>query len=261
MAEELKGDCPFCEQKNVTIINSHIIPRWAHKRTRGDGSKGDPIIVYQDKSVQSGEQLAEPMLCSECDQTLGVFDKYAADLAYHRGTAGILKGCSIHSEPGESTMLGVLDASIDVDRLSRFAASVFWRGHIAKRTAKCDIGERHAQTLLRYLRREARFPCTLTLIAQVFVPDGPRRFVEGEAAWEPTTKAEEGSRVSDFMVCGLLFRLESGSARSEELNAICLQNTKTRTVAVTPSGRAGYLKRIAAAPAVGRGARRLAGLE
>lgn len=261
MGSEQRGNCPLCDRQSVPLIDSHVIPRWVHKRIRGDGQRGEQIIVTETSSVQCGDQLSEPMLCRDCDQQLGVLDNYAAQLAYRSGTARILNDCTIaERDPISGVSVAVLGGHVDVDQLSRFAASVFWRGHLARCAPRCDVGANHARRLRAYLRNERAFPPSLTLVLQVYVPDAQGKVIEAESSWEPNTQAREGSRLSDFMICGLLFRLESGSERSD-LQQLCLRNTARRAAIVTPSNRDAFLARIAGAPARGKGARRLARLD
>lgn len=254
------GTCPFCERAGVQLVDSHIIPRWAFRRVRGTGAKGDPILVSTEASVQTAKQMSEPMLCAPCDQALGVYDRCGANLAYRDGRAKVLDRCTAHAVPGESWQLGNFSESIDVDGLSRFGAAVFWRGHHARCTPRCNIGDSHARALRLFLRNQKPFPRTLTLTLTVYVGSGSGRNLAADSLWEPTSETEEGLRTSDFMACGLEFRLHSGASREEGILEICLQNSMSRAFVIAPTDRSQYLRRVAAVPVRGKGARRIAGL-
>lgn len=65
------GDCALCKNKNVELMQSHIIPKAVYRRTKAyENSRFrefyEPKVIYQD-----GEK--KPMLCHECEE---FFSKY-----------------------------------------------------------------------------------------------------------------------------------------------------------------------------------------
>ena len=66
-----RGDCALCKNKNIELMQSHIIPKAIYKRTKAyENSRFrefyEPKNIYQD-----GEK--KPMLCHDCEE---FFSKY-----------------------------------------------------------------------------------------------------------------------------------------------------------------------------------------
>lgn len=63
-----RGDCALCKNKNIELMQSHIIPKAIYKRTKAyENSRFrefyEPKNIYQD-----GEK--KPMLCHDCEEFL-----------------------------------------------------------------------------------------------------------------------------------------------------------------------------------------------
>lgn len=169
----------------------------------------------------------EHLLCGPCDEVLANDDNYVLDLTYIEGNAAILAGLAPIEEASEGlTSLCVLSASLDRQRICRFAASVLWRGHIASSVPDCDVGERYAADLRAYLRGQSAFPehLYLTLIVHLPAPDG--RNLVGELLQTPRSSHERGYYSHTFAICGLQFLLTAGKESPEPQRLLCLQRAR-----------------------------------
>lgn len=172
----------------------------------------------------SAPHLAEHLLCEPCDELLAHDDNYVLSLAYtEEGNAAILAGLEPVEDAGEGlATLCVLGPAIDRARLCRFAASVLWRGHIARSVPDCDVGDRYAADLKKHLRGEAGFPEHLyvTLVVHLPAPDG--RNLVGELIQTPRSSHQRGYYSHSFAICGLQFLLTAGKESPEPQRVLCL---------------------------------------
>ncbi|MFZ0051993.1 MAG: hypothetical protein WAK96_09465, partial [Desulfobaccales bacterium] len=176
------GTCKLCLTPDIELQESHIIPKWAYKRIRSEGSANNPnpITITSGQAVKISNQVTENMLCAICEQKVGRAEKYVGTLAY--GSDG---------EPVPLTLLGVptttIDRSIDpehvsisilnTDKIVYFASSVVWRAYIARRqdTGKPRLGQRYQEELRSYLYGSASFPKNARLIMGILLqpPNSP----------------------------------------------------------------------------------------
>jgi hypothetical protein len=64
--------CVLC-LRALPLIDSHFLPAGLYRRLRTPNEKNqNPILTSRVRAVQIGFQMAEPLLCSDCD---GLFSK------------------------------------------------------------------------------------------------------------------------------------------------------------------------------------------
>jgi hypothetical protein len=141
----IAGKCHLCDQIR-DLRDSHVWPKFAYKRFAADQSKGGRCADLS-KQRLSNEQYTRDWFCGECEQSMAVNEKYAAEF------------CSRIESDRTS------DQSYD-GRLLRFATSISWR------TLKYHTEEVHRGAIRsrwiaydywkRYLRgtRSGINPCT-----------------------------------------------------------------------------------------------------
>ena len=215
------GECRLCLAKGVELQNSHILPKWTYRRAFDKTAKGgaaNPIMMTNEVVIQTSEQATEPMLCFACEQLIGGDERYVADLAYRDGSLGLLGMIplssifKIYAEDLGVFVRGANIAALNCRAIARFAASVFWRAHVAVRpkVQALRLWNPQAESLRLFIRGEAVLPprMCVNMIA----------IVDGEAMTSvhstTTTFPSSGSRGEDgfhqFIAAGLLFNLAMG---------------------------------------------------
>jgi hypothetical protein len=176
----------------------------------------------------------EHLLCEACDELLANDDNYVLDLAYIDGNAAILGALVPVEDAGEGlTSLCVLNPEIDRKRLCRFAASVLWRGHIARSVPACDVGERYEEDLRQYLLGKADFPAYLylTLLVHLPAPDGQNLI--GNLFLTPRSARQRGYYSHSFAICGLQFLFTAGKESPSPQRSLCLHCAREPYVLAT----------------------------
>jgi hypothetical protein len=267
------GDCRLCGAVGVPLMDSHIMPKWAYRRTRDlTGAVGSPhpIQVKDGVAVQTSAQITEYMLCRGCEELLGRDENYVSKLAYQEdqtlGLAQYVREDAIFSR-GLRMLAGVRTRAVaishlDCQAIARFAASVFWRAHVV-RTQKFDglrLWKDQAEALSRFVRGERRLPDRMCLT--LFVPvDGAFALtgVFSSTLFTPATAVKGEDSAHQFLVPGLVFNLTTGSHSIPELCLACggsphaliqhwrsirvLQNAAEMIGAAEPKGRGARVAR------------------
>lgn len=228
------GDCRLCLTKGVKLQNSPILPKWTYRRafdkTQANGA-ANPIMLKNDVVIQTSEQAAEPMLCFACEQKLGPDENYVADLAYRDGVLGLLgvtpalSMFRVYAEDLGMFVRGANIAALNCQAIARFAASVFWRTHVAVRpkSQALRLWNPQAESLRLFIRGETPLPprMCINMIA----------IVDGEAMTSvhstTTTLPSSGPRGEDgfhqFIAAGLLFNLALGAHAIPRMCVACSQ--------------------------------------
>jgi hypothetical protein len=250
MANEI-GTCALCQTYNAELRESHIMPKWAYKRLRGNPSGGNPnpVVITNGVAAQVSNQVTEHLLCAECEQRLSVAEKYVSELSYRTdGTPTPLNTLGV--APGASSTDGMALASgkqLDFEKLTYFAVSVVWRAGVAKRsdTGKPKLGP-YADTMRRYLLGETPLPKSLS--AQLFVADvdagGSRPF--HNFATFPASKKEDGYYRHEFFVCGLLFQVAIGNQLPVGRLRMCLHHGSDKPIMILPPTDIGLSRTVGA---------------
>ena len=165
----------------------------------------------------------EHLLCDACTTLLAADDGYVADLAYRDGAAAILDELGhIESASEGVTSLCTLRASVDRQRICRFASSVLWLAHISQRVPECDVGERYAADLRAYLRRKSLFPDHLYLVLVVHLPALDGSNVLASQSHAPRSSRQRGYYSHMFANRGLQFVFTAGRESPEPQRVLCL---------------------------------------
>jgi hypothetical protein len=244
------GDCPLCGATGVSLCDSHILPKWGYRRardeTRANGSP-DPILFRTGGAVQTSFQIKEYLLCDNCEQRLGRDEDYVSRLAYQEnGTLGLiqqLKASAIlkrEGAPAGSYLRSADVGHLDCGAISRFAASVFWRAHVAKRErpASLKLWKPQSEALRQFVLAKSPLPRGMCLSLIVLVDGEDLTSVHSSTMTMPASGAKGDDSFHQFVVAGLLFHLTIGSFSSPGVCLVCghrhviFQNWKTVRVAM-----------------------------
>ena len=162
------GDCRLCGDEGVELRDSHIVSKAAYRRIL-DGPEDEPreskpVMVTRETSVLTNAQMHAHLLCPRCEGVFGDLEHYAFPLlAQGDGSFPWLA----QVRPAQRPEVGDSSA-LDVDRLSRFAVSLFWRLHVF-RERKVALGPYEPQ-FRAYLMGEAPFPTNASLVVSLLDP-------------------------------------------------------------------------------------------
>ncbi len=149
------GQCKLCGH-GCQLQESHIVPRWAYKRLHGDKARPtQPVQMINGVAVQMPKQIKEPLLCTMCEQEIGIVEKTVAGMV-----TGSHPFSSLFSSRSWDAKLGawLADASgVDFVTLCRFAVSIFWRASVASSVPKVRLGP-YDELCRGYLAGESPFP-------------------------------------------------------------------------------------------------------
>jgi len=188
------------------LIESHIVSQWVYRRILGYDSTGGShgVAVAAGRAGFSGKQVTKPLLCRPCEDRLGDWENHAArNVLQEDGVTFPALASAV--TVAKDTEIEVVDLSaLDLDKLTRFAVSVFWRADVAGSEPIVDLGD--AREPIRLYLLGAALPndieVILTLIHQT--PPGLPR-VDRLLVY-PETDTEQPQR-HEFIACGMHFTL------------------------------------------------------
>lgn len=159
MGEPVIGTCKLCGSVEVELRDSHIVPRWAYKRSRGgEGANQNPVVIRGETAMQISDQISEHLLCAGCEQRFGSVENTASKLAYQRdGSAPFLDSVGPVIAEADRTRFAE-PGRLPIGDLVYFGASVLWRGAIAKGVPNCRLGETYEAEFRAFLNGDTEFP-------------------------------------------------------------------------------------------------------
>jgi len=223
------GDCRLCPAVGVPLMDSHIIPKWAYRRAR-DPSRAngapDPVQIEEGAAIQTSTQIKEYMLCNDCEQRMGRDEDYVSRLAYQEdGTLGLTQNLPKGSmfRAGGPYARGVSLSHLDCSAIARFAASVFWRAHVAEKQkiSSLKLWKPQVEALRRYVLRERPLPYQMCLTVFALVDGEELTSVHSGTLTTPATAKRGDNSLHQFVVAGLLFNLTTGTQSTPRLCLAC----------------------------------------
>lgn len=142
------GICKYCG-KEKELIKAHIIPKSFYQLDKNNkyiGADVDGEVFSKD--VQNGIKDSN-ILCKECDNLLGEYDKYAKEILFDK----LPKHKKF--ENLEYHLLSIPENDFDYKRLRKFFISLVWRASISnnKYTESINLGK-YENIALKILKGE-----------------------------------------------------------------------------------------------------------
>jgi hypothetical protein len=110
------------------LIDAHIIPKGFGRFVRGDEHNVAVSLANADYAKPQLGQYDDQILCSACDNQLGVFDNYALQI------------CKAFSKNHRVIHDGVFELpNVDGDKFAKFVLAILWRGSISSRPDYTDV--------------------------------------------------------------------------------------------------------------------------
>jgi hypothetical protein len=242
------GKCALC-LRDEELQMSHLIPRALYVDLRTpELPNANPIFGLPEEQGPRQEQFVARLLCRDCEHKLSVNgEKWVLENGYRlKGPSRIYEALAAASAVPEYTSgtvyAGAEIAALDMDKLSYFGATVFWRASVGvwvlagKRRHFIQLGARYDETLRRYLLGDAPFPSCMVLWSAVCrTPEPP-----------PVITYPGGERVSDgcdsfyrhtFDISGLSYMLNVGNRVPAHIRDTCVITSPRRHIYFSPIER------------------------
>jgi hypothetical protein len=224
-----RGQCRLCGAEHVELRDSHILPRWAYKRMRDPRVRNpNPIRVGMGAPVQTSRQLTEHLLCSACEQKFSRDEDFIARLTRVADGRSHLSTLLGPRRRRPETELATADASaVEVESVTRFAASVLWRSHACRITDKVDLGP-YAETLRRYLHESEPLPPSLSLFVVYYEDAHASGSRLALVSMTPDVSRHENCRRYSFLVSGLQFVFHVGARIPDVYTRNCVIHSSAK---------------------------------
>jgi hypothetical protein len=167
------------------------------------------------------------LLCSDCEQRLGTDEQWVVEHCY-RGPGEFKLQTTLRRSPvverlTNGLVLSAVSPDVDLTKIARFAASIFWRasvhtwiihGHTLEGT---PLGKKYEEDFRRYILGEAHFPASTALWVGVSNEDNPALLVNA-----PVGAREATYHHHSFVIPGMVFDLFVGSRIPIHLERGCM---------------------------------------
>lgn len=220
------GKCALCPADNVELIDSHVLPRWVYRRLHNLGHPGQLIATGGGKVGYSSKQDSKHLLCRACEDRFGEREQYVSGLVVQADDSFP----ALAMVTVESTVLPGVElaqpSGLDVDQLTYFACSVFWRADVAQSVPVVSLGGRGAAIGVYLLG--GPFPDDVFLEVRLLDPAAASFAARTASAPE----SHPSGTLHDLVVLGIRFRLFTAPDLDTRTAAIALSLPHARTVIV-----------------------------
>jgi hypothetical protein len=213
--------CRLCKQPKP-LKKSHVISEFLYKDMYDEKHRFFGLssnVETKDQLAQKG--LREPLLCEDCEQQIGRYERYAS---------GVFHGGASHGRRREQNLVHL--SELEYRPLKLFLLSLLWRMGITSipELKGLELGK-HEDVLCEMLRREdpgepLTYPCMITAV-----------MVDGTHVSDLIIQGGEtnmdGSRVWSFVAAGFVFSFfESGTTVPVEIQPAFLSRAGTAVLSV-----------------------------
>jgi hypothetical protein len=173
------------------------------------------IVVKPDVTMQNPSQVSQPLLCQECEIRFQQHGENWVLSRRYRSDGSFPLRNSLEAATPESANADtrIYDASlvkdVQVDQLTYFAASIYWRAAAANWATKAvslprlDFSPQLMTSLTDYLMGHSGFPPEAFLIVSVAEERTPARLV----TFPQRDSALQGGERYEFHIPGMMFQL------------------------------------------------------
>lgn len=230
------GTCKLC-QKTAELQVSHFLPNAVYAQLRDDTLKNaHPVLMTEDDSIISPKQIAEPLLCVDCEQRFSKLGESWVLGNMSRVTSFPLQDMLIKATPlgvSDDKTFAVFSAAaipeIDMDALVYFALSVFWRSSAHQwrniKGVMDGIKLGPYEEPIRQFLLGGPFPADIVVQVAVW----PTKDVV-RAAYTPRRGRAPGYHVFNFMIPGIEFRLLTGKQIPEDVQMSCSHGSPQKLI-------------------------------
>ncbi len=232
----MTGKCELC--RNVRPLQeSHFLPKSLYKLMRDPGDDNpNPVLMSRAISMKSSYQMAQPLLCSECEDRFSkngesyVIPKLKGLVTFPFLDRLKLADFPIHHSR-ELTAFSCPSVGFDGNKIAYFGLSILWRASVRKwrmfdgGSTSVTIDAIHMESMRRYLLGEIGLPGNFSVCATVATDLGSQ-----EQCFSPTMVAENRHMTYSLTTRGLSFRFILDA--SPEMKVICCASSEKQLIFV-----------------------------
>ncbi len=218
------GTCRLCLQENKELQNSHFFAAAIYKVCK-DCDK-QPIMVGGGTSRHTGGQIADELLCRDCEQRFSKNGEAStiANMARQGGfpIQAILEKTQALSANDRLAAFGQV-AGVNVDQLVYFALSIFWRASVHQwhdpdtdRVIETIALGEYEEPIRQFLANGASWPSNVVVLVSVWPYANPPLTLH-----TPVAAKRDGFETFMFSIPGLTFTLATGTGISDNLRQMC----------------------------------------
>ena len=206
------GTCKLCQTKNVTLRDSHILPKWGYKMVKGDSN--DFIEITPQKSHYTNREHKEYLLCQDCENRFGIREDYVRNLVdryYNKKELFNLFTLDPNqlTNPNAKFIYSTLSIEcIDEEKIAYFATSIIWRAAVCSKKPENLYLKEYQEQIRQYLDEKINFPKNAYLI--VYFHNRYCRFPNAILTSPTTAQSEDSYYCHYFFFYGISFMLFLG---------------------------------------------------
>ena len=213
------GECKLCLSKK-DLQDSHFLPASINKICRDAATGQNPIALSVGVAKHTTDQISAYVFCSECEKLLNGKGEAWTHLNMARPEGFLIRDALEKVAPALATdhfavYAGAGVRGIDIDQLSYFGMSIFWRAAVLRWPA-LNEGEprmnrlwfdKYEEPIRLFLLTGAPVPPAISLLISVWPHKNPLPPI---AFHTPVGKRNQGWYSYSFYIPGLDFKLAIG---------------------------------------------------
>ena len=208
------GRCALCQTPGVELLESHVLPKWAYRRIVAyvAGAR-NPVEVGSGIAVRTSRQVKVNLLCAQCEDRFGRRENYASTIVVQADGAFPALDLANPQRVTQDIVVATM-GHLDIDQLTYFAISVFWRADVAQIDPIVHLGPAR-EAIRRYLLELDPLPQPVELVVQLIEREPTTPRIDRIVIF-PASHPESDPPLHDFVICGIWFRLYVGELNGPE---------------------------------------------
>jgi hypothetical protein len=219
------GICRLCEN-NKELRSSHLMPSAFYNHILKSSGK-PPISASPTIAVSTSKQIRDYLLCADCEDRFNkrgekwVLENYPQINGKFPIQEALFQATPFREVGSDKDYNGNLISSIDLNKLTYFATSIFWRAaahnwqYLKNQSDKLSLGL-YEEMLRQYLLDQAQFPKDVVLSIYI----SPSANYQDGVIF-PHTYRTKPFHAHGFSIPGVLFALSVGKAIPIEAKQEC----------------------------------------
>ena len=208
---EAIGQCRLCLTPGVRLCRSHVVPKWAYRRSRSPGIS-DLAYVTEGAVTLTTKQVAKRLLCRACeDRFMTVESRMAPLFKLEGGSLHLQALLSDQVSGGQAWRVG----DFPITDLCYLALSVLWRTQVSLAGTAVDLGD-DLEAIRLYLLGDIPLLPHIEMMASLLAPTAPSALPDMFRTFNlPTTDDDGNASMHRLYLCGVLFVFWSGPRRDD----------------------------------------------